>query len=273
MDDIRLDMKKKVAVLTGGAGVLCASMAKALAAQGATVAILDLRKDDAEKVAGEINLTGGSALGIGVDVLNKQSLEAAKEIILKEFRTVDILINGAGGNSPEATTGPDKSFFDLTMEGIQKVFNLNFMGTVLPTQVFGKIMAEKGRGIIINISSMAAYTPLTRTIAYSAAKAAISNFTQWMAVHFNQEYSKDIRVNAIAPGFLLTEQNRCLLIDEKSGEPTPRGRNIISATPMGKYGVAEDLIGTVLFLCSESASFINGAIIPIDGAFSAYSGV
>lgn len=271
--DIRVDIRNKVAVLTGGAGVLCASMAKELAAQGAKVAVLDLRKDDAENLAEEIIIAGGSAIGIGVDVLSKQSLEAAKEIILKEFHTVDILINGAGGNSPEATTGPDKSFFDLTADGIQKVFNLNFMGTVLPTQVFGRIMAEKNRGVIINISSMAAYTPLTRTIAYSAAKAAVSNFTQWMAVHFNQEYSKDVRVNAIAPGFLLTEQNRYLLVDEKSGEPTPRGRNIINATPMGKYGVAGDLIGTVLFLCSDSSSFINGAIIPIDGAFSAYSGV
>lgn len=271
--DISADIKNKVAVLTGGAGVLCAGMAKELAAQGAGVAVLDLRKGDAEKVAGEIELAGGSALGIGVDVLSKQSLEAAKEIILGRFGTVDILVNGAGGNSPEATTGPDKPFFDLPADAIQRVFNLNFLGTVLPTQVFGKIMAEKGRGIIINISSMAAYTPLTRTIAYSAAKAAISNFTQWMAVHFNQEYSRDIRVNAIAPGFLLTEQNRYLLIDEKTGEPTPRGRSIINATPMGKYGLAEDLLGTVLFLCSESSSFINGAVIPIDGAFSAYSGV
>ncbi|KKM12117.1 D-mannonate oxidoreductase [Clostridiales bacterium PH28_bin88] len=271
--DIRVDMKDKVAVLTGGAGVLCASMAKELAAQGAKVAVLDLRKNDAEEVAEEINLKGGTALGIGVDVLNKQSLDTAKEVILKEFRTVDILINGAGGNSPEATTGPDRSFFDLTVDAIQKVFNLNFMGTILPTQVFGKVMAEQRKGIIINISSMAAYTPLTRTIAYSAAKAAISNLTQWMAVHFNQEYSKDIRVNAIAPGFLLTEQNKYLLIDEKTGELTSRGRNIINATPMGKYGVAEDLLGIVLFLCSDSASFINGAIIPVDGAFLAYSGV
>ncbi|HYH04805.1 MAG TPA: SDR family oxidoreductase, partial [Bacillota bacterium] len=172
-----------------------------------------------------------------------------------------------------ATTGPDKSFFDLTTEGIQRVFNLNFMGTVLPTQIFGKVFVEKNKGIIINVSSMAAFTPLTRTIAYSAAKAAISNFTQWMAVHFNQEYSKEIRVNAIAPGFLLTDQNRYLLTDAATGLPTQRGQNILNATPMGKYGVPEDLLGTILFLCSESASFINGAVIPVDGAFSAYSGV
>ena len=271
--DVKVDLKNRVAVITGGAGILCSSMSRALAEQGAKVAILDLRKEDAQKLAQEINLSGGTALGLAVDVLDKSSLETAKDVILKEFGTVDILINGAGGNSPQATTGPEKSFFDLTTEGIQKVFNLNFLGTVLTTQVFGKIMTEKKKGVIINISSMSAFTPLTRTIAYSAAKAAISNFTQWMAVHFNQEYSTEIRVNAIAPGFLLTDQNRYLLTDEKTGDPTERGRNILRATPMGKYGVAEDLLGTVLFLCSDAASFINGAIIPIDGAFAAYSGV
>jgi NAD(P)-dependent dehydrogenase (short-subunit alcohol dehydrogenase family) len=248
-------------------------MAKALAAQGAKVAVLDLRMDDAKKVASEINASGGKAIGVGVDVLKKESIEIAKEIVIKEFGTVDILINGAGGNNPRATTGPDQSFFDLTTEGIQWVFNLNFLGTVLPTQVFGKIMVEKGKGNIINVSSMSAFTPLTRTLAYSAAKAAVTNFTQWMAVHFNQEYSKEIRVNAIAPGFLLTDQNRYLLTDARTGEPTQRGRNILNATPMAKYGAPDDLVGTILFLCSESASFINGAVIPVDGAFSAYSGV
>ncbi|MCX7779803.1 MAG: SDR family oxidoreductase [Negativicutes bacterium] len=271
--DIKVDLKGKVAVVTGGAGVLCASMSKALAAHGAKVAVLDLRGEDARRVAGEINAAGGTAIGVAVDVLNKESLENAKAEVLASFGTVDILINGAGGNSPQATTGPDKSFFDLTVQGMQNILNLNFMGTVIPTQVFGQVMAEKKKGIIINISSMAAYTPLTRTIAYSAAKAAVSNFTQWMAVHFNQEYSKEIRVNAIAPGFLLTEQNRYLLIDEKTGGPTKRGQDILNATPMGKYGAQEDLLGAVLFLCSEAASFVNGAIIPIDGAFSAYSGV
>lgn len=271
--DLKVGIKDKVAAVTGGAGILCSAMSKALAEQGAKVVVLDLRRDDAEKVADEINLSGGTAIGLEVDVLNKGSLCRVRDVIMEKFGTIEILINGAGGNSPAATTGPDKSFFDLTTEGIQKVFDLNFMGTVLPTQVFGQIMAAKGKGNIINISSMSAYTPLTRTIAYSAAKAAISNFTQWMAVHFNQEYSSDIRVNAIAPGFLLTDQNRYLLTDEKTGEPTERGEKILRATPMGKYGAPEDLTGAVLFLCSEAASFINGVIIPVDGAFSAYSGV
>jgi len=271
--DIKVNLRGKAAVLTGGAGVLCASMARALAAQGANVAVLDLREEAAEKIAGEIVSAGGTAIGLGVDVLDPESLTAAREKILAAFGTIDILINGAGGNSPQATTGPDKTFFDLPVQGIQNVLNLNFLGTVIPTQIFGKVMADNKRGCIINISSMAAYTPLTRTIAYSAAKAAVSNFTQWMAVHFNQEYSREIRVNAIAPGFLLTEQNRYLLTDEKTGEPTQRGRNILAATPMGKYGVPEDLLGALLFLCSDSASFVNGAVIPIDGAFSAYSGV
>lgn len=271
--DISVDLRNKVAVVTGGAGVLCSRMAKALAEQGAKVAVLDLRKDDAQKVAAAINAAQGTAIGVPVDVLNKDSLEAAKDIVLKEFGTADILINGAGGNSPLATTGPGQSFFDLTAEGMQKVFNLNFLGAVLPTQVFGKVMVAKQKGVIINVSSMAAFTPLTRTIAYSAAKAAVSNFTQWAAVHFNQEYSKEIRVNAIAPGFLLTDQNRFLLTDEQTGEPTARGRSILNATPMGKYGLPEDLTGMILFLCSDAASFINGAIIPVDGAFAAYSGV
>lgn len=271
--DIKVDIKGKVAVITGGAGVLCSSMAKALAGQGARIAVLDLRGEDAQKTAGEIIAAGGTAIGLAVDVLSKESLERAREEILAKFGTIDILINGAGGNSPQATTGPDRSFFDLSVQGIQNILNLNFMGTVIPTQVFGKVMADNKKGIIINISSMAAYAPLTRTIAYSAAKAAVSNFTQWMAVHFNQEFSKEIRVNAIAPGFLLTEQNRYLLTDEKTGEPTQRGCNILNATPMGKYGAPEDLLGAVLFLCSESASFVNGAVIPIDGAFSAFSGV
>ncbi len=271
--DYKVDLSNKVAVVTGGAGILCSCMSKALSAQGAKVAVLDLRRQDAEKVADDINQAGGIAVGLGVDVLDKDSLEAARSVILGTFGTIDILINGAGGNSPHGTTGADKTFFDLTQEGIQKVINLNFMGTVLPTQVFGKVMADKGKGNIINVSSMSAFTPLTRTIAYSASKAAVSNFTQWMAVHFNQEYSKDIRVNAIAPGFLLTDQNRYLMMDEKTGEPTLRGRNVLNATPMGKYGIPEDLTGAVLFLCSEAASFVNGAIIPIDGAFSAYSGV
>jgi NAD(P)-dependent dehydrogenase (short-subunit alcohol dehydrogenase family) len=267
------DLRDKTTVITGGAGVLCSGMAKAFAKQGARVAILDLRAGDARKLANAINASGGRAIGLGVDVLEKASLEAAKDTILLKFGVIDILINGAGGNSPQATTGPDQSFFDLPVEAIRGVFDLNFLGTVLPTQVFGKVMAERKKGVIINISSMAAFTPLTRTVAYSAAKAAVSNFTQWLAVHFNQEYSKEIRVNAIAPGFLLTEQNRYLLTDEQTGEPTPRGQSILNATPMERYGATEELIGMVLLLASDAASFINGAVIPVDGAFAAYSGV
>ncbi|MBT9136985.1 MAG: putative oxidoreductase [Firmicutes bacterium] len=271
--DLKVDLRGKVAVVTGGAGVLCAGMSLSLADNGAKVAVLDLRADAAEGVAAEIRRKGGSALGLGVDVLAKPSLEAARSHILHAFGTVDILINGAGGNMPRATTGTERTFFDLTAEDIRMVMDLNFLGTVLPSQVFGKVMVEKQKGVIINISSMAAYTPLTRTIAYSAAKAAVSNLTAWLAVHFNQEYSKEIRVNAIAPGFLLTEQNRYLLTDINTGEPTPRGQQVLAATPMGRYGAVDDLLGAVLFLCSDAASFVNGAVIPIDGAFAAYSGV
>lgn len=271
--DVRVDVKNKVAVITGGTGVLCSTMAKALAKEGAKVAVLGRRLEEAERIADEIVAEGGIAIGVEVDVLQKDLVIAARDQIMKVFGTVDILINGAGGNSPQASTGGDKTFFDLTVEGIQQVLNLNFLGTVIPTQVFGEIIAEKKKGVIINISSMAANIPLTKTIAYSAAKAAISNFTLWMAVHFNQEYSTDIRVNAIAPGFLLTNQNKYLLTDEATGGLTERGKAIINGTPMGKFGVPEDLTGIVLFLCSDAASFINGAIIPVDGAFSAFSGV
>ncbi|MBS3872417.1 MAG: SDR family oxidoreductase [Firmicutes bacterium] len=270
---LQVDLRSQVAVLTGGAGVLCAAMARALAKNGARVAILDLRIEAAAQVAGEIKAEGGLAIGLGVDVLDTQSLKLARDVIIKEFGRVDILINGAGGNMPKATTGAERSFFDLAALDIKKVLDLNFMGTLLPTQVFGEIMVAQKRGSIINISSMAAYTPLTRTIAYSAAKAAVENLTKWLAVHFNQEYSHEIRVNAIAPGFLLTEQNRYLLIDAESGENTARGKAILQATPMARYGEAEDLVGAVLFLCSDAASFINGVSLPIDGAFSAYSGV
>jgi NAD(P)-dependent dehydrogenase (short-subunit alcohol dehydrogenase family) len=186
---------------------------------------------------------------------------------------VDILINGAGGNKKEATTSPDLSFFDLPADAVQWVFNLNFIGTLLPCQVFGKVMAEREEGIILNVSSMNAFRPLTRIPAYSAAKAAVSNFTQWLAVHISQEYSPNIRVNAIAPGFFLTEQNRFLLTDEETGELTPRGRTIIDHTPMGRFGHPDDLIGTVLWLLSPGAAFVHGVVVPVDGGFSAFGGV
>ena len=266
-------MEGKVAVVTGGGGVLCGAMSRALGRVGGRVAVLDLIAEAAQRVADDIVAAGGQALAAQCDVLDKASLEAARDAVLAQFGRVDILINGAGGNKKEATTSPDLSFFDLPAEAVQWVFNLNFIGTLLPSQVFGKIMAEQGEGVILNISSMNAFRPLTRIPAYSAAKAAVSNFTQWLAVHMSQEYSPKIRVNAIAPGFFLTQQNRFLLIDEDSGELTPRGRAIIDHTPMGRFGDPDDLIGTVLWLLSPGAAFVHGVVVPVDGGFSAFSGV
>jgi NAD(P)-dependent dehydrogenase (short-subunit alcohol dehydrogenase family) len=263
----------KVAVVTGGGGVLCGRMSRALGKLGVKVAVLDLVEESAKKVAGEIVAQGGEAIGVKCDVLDKASVEAAREAVLAQWGRVDILINGAGGNKKQATTSADLSFFDLPVDAVQWVFNLNFMGTLLPSQVFGKVMAEQGAGCILNISSMNAFRPLTRIPAYSAAKAAVGNFTQWLAVHIAQEYSPDVRVNAIAPGFFLTEQNRFLLTDEATGELTPRGRAIIDLTPMGRFGDPDDLIGVTIWLLSPAASFVTGVVVPIDGGFSAFSGV
>ena len=263
----------KVAVVTGGGGVLCGAMSRALGRVGVSVAVLDLIPQAAQKVADDIVAAGGEAIAVRCDVLDKASLEAARDAVLARFDRVDILINGAGGNKKQATTSPELSFFDLPTEAVQWVFNLNFIGTLLPSQVFGKVMAEQGEGIILNVSSMNAFRPLTRIPAYSAAKAAVSNFTQWLAVHMSQEYSPHIRVNAIAPGFFLTEQNRFLLTDERTGELTPRGRTIIDHTPMARFGDPDDLIGTVLWLLSPGAAFVHGVVVPVDGGFSAFSGV
>lgn len=267
------DIKGKVIAITGAGGVLCGTMAKALARAGAKVAVLDLAESAAQKVADEIKADKGLAIAVKCDVLDKKSLESAKEKINRELGKIDILINGAGGNKKEATTSPDLSFFDLPSDTIRFVFDLNFLGTLLPTQVFSKDMAERGSGVILNISSMNAFRPLTRIPAYSAAKAAVSNFTQWLAVHICQNYSKDIRVNAIAPGFFLTEQNRFLLTDQKTGELTQRGKTIIDHTPMGRFGQPDDLVGTVLWLLSDAAKFVTGVVIPVDGGFSSFSGV
>jgi NAD(P)-dependent dehydrogenase (short-subunit alcohol dehydrogenase family) len=266
------NLKDKVAVITGGAGVLCSSMAQGFAGAGVKIALLDLAENQAKAVADRINAKGGDVIGVGVNVLDLDSLHQAKQAVMDRFGRVDILINGAGGNKAAATTSPDLSFFDLPQDALQWVINLNLLGTIYPTQVFGRIMADQGSGVILNISSMAAFTPLTNTIAYSAAKAAISNFTQWMSVHFCQQYTPDIRVNAIAPGFLLTQQNQYLLEDE-AGNRTERGQKIIENTPMGRYGNPEELIGAAIFLCSDAASFITGVVLPIDGGFSAFSGV
>jgi len=267
------DIKGKIIAITGAGGVLCGTMAKALAKAGAKIAVLDLVESAAQKVADEIKAGKGLAIAVKCDVLDKKSLQSAKEKINAEFGKIDVLINGAGGNKKEATTSPDLSFFDLPSDAIRFVFDLNFLGTLLPTQVFSKDMIENGNGVILNISSMNAFRPLTRIPAYSAAKAAVSNFTQWLAVHICQNYSKDIRVNAIAPGFFLTEQNRFLLTDQKTGELTQRGKTIIDHTPMGRFGQPDDLIGTVLWLLSDAAKFVTGVVIPVDGGFSAFSGV
>lgn len=261
------------AVVTGGAGVLCAAMCKELASAGASVAILDLNEQAAQKLASEIREEGGKAIGLGCNVLDKENIQMIANKVLDYFGHVDILINGAGGNKPQATTSQDLKFFDLPADAFRWVFDLNMLGTILPTQVFAKIMADQKSGVILNISSMNAYRPLTRIPAYSAAKAGVSNFTQWLAVHLAQEYSPHIRVNAIAPGFFLTEQNRFLLTDKESGNLTARGQSIIDHTPMGRFGTPEDLLGTVLWLVSPASSFVTGIVVPIDGGFSAFSGV
>jgi len=274
------NLKGKVVVLTGGAGVLGESFAYALGEANAKVAILDINYDKALEIQDRIKKQGFNALAVECNVISKESLELAKTKIINEFGSIDILINGAGGNHPKGTTDQVfyentknqddiKTFFDLDAEGISFVFDLNFLGTLLPTQVFAKEMTNKG-GSILNISSMNAFTPLTKIPAYSAAKAAISNFTKWLSVHFSRV---NIRVNAIAPGFFLTNQNEKLLINEKK-EFTERANQIIDNTPMSRFGKKEELIGAMLFLISEEASsFINGIVLPIDGGFSSYSGV
>ena len=263
----------RTAVITGGSGHFGRAMALALAQAGAQVAILGRHIETTRTVAEAIEAEGGSALGIACDVLSRDSLEQSREHITNAFGKVDILINTAGGNSPAATTSNDQSFFDLGTEAINSVFGLNCTGTFHSCQVFGRGMADRGNGCIINVTSMSALRPLTRVPAYSGAKAAIANFTQWLAVHMAQEYSPAIRVNAIAPGFFLTEQNRYLMIDAESGAMTPRGQAVIDHTPMGRLGAPEDLLGTLLWLVSPASTFVTGVVIPIDGGFSSFSGV
>ena len=267
------NLQDSAAVLTGGGGVLCSTMSKALAQAGARVAVLDINLEAAQKVADEIQTNGGEVIPVQCDVLDKASVEMAAQTVLSEFGRVDFLVNGAGGNKKEATTTPDLRFFDLPQNALQWVFNLNFLGTLLPSQVFGRIMVEQGEGAILNISSMSAFQPLTRIPAYSAAKAAVSNFTQWLAVHIAQEYSPQIRVNALAPGFFLTEQNRFLLTEADTGELTPRGQTIIDHTPQGRFGDPEDLLGAMFWLLSPASQFVTGIVVPVDGGFSAFSGV
>ncbi|MFA5866283.1 MAG: SDR family oxidoreductase [Phycisphaerae bacterium] len=266
-------IKGQVAAVTGAGGILCSEMAKALAGLGAKVAILDLRIDAAQKVADSIKAEGGEAMAVECNVLDRASVEKACEKIVGEWKHVDILINGAGGNRKDATTSPDLSFFDLPADAIKFVFDLNIIGTLLPSQIFSKQMVKQKSGCIINISSMNAFKPLTKIPGYSAAKAGISNFTQWLAVHLAQNYSPNIRVNALAPGFFLTDQNRFLLTEEKTGNLTDRGKTIINHTPMGRFGEPGDLISTLIWLVGPGAKFMTGVIVPVDGGFSAFSGV
>ncbi|MEN8117054.1 MAG: SDR family oxidoreductase [Bacteroidota bacterium] len=276
------DLKGKVCVITGGAGVLGTAMVKAIASVGTKIAIADINKEVADKVAAEIAAeSGAEVIGIEANVLDKNSLEKAKAEINEKLGEINILINGAGGNSPQATTKVEQmleenldnledTFYGLEMEGFDKVFALNFKGTLLPTMVFTKDMLKHKKGVVLNISSMNSYKPLTKIPAYSAAKASINNFTEWLSVHLAKV---GIRVNAIAPGFFITHQNRFLVMDEKTGNYSPRGQKIVDNTPMGKFGEPEDLQGTTLFLISDISNFITGIVIPVDGGYSAFGGV
>ncbi|HYT33886.1 MAG TPA: SDR family oxidoreductase [Ktedonobacteraceae bacterium] len=267
------DIQGQTAVITGGSGQLGQAMASALARAGVQVAVLGHHAGTAQKVAETVRSEGGSALGIACDVLSLASLEQSRAQVTSAFGPVNILINAAGGNSSAATTSSEQSFFDLDAGAVNRVFGLNFTGTFQSCQVFGRDMAGRKQGVIVNIASMNALRPLTRIPAYSAAKAAIVNFTQWLAVHMAQEYSSQIRVNAISPGFFLTEQNRYLLTKAETGAMTPRGQTILNHTPMGRLGAPEDLIGTLFWLVSPASAFVTGTVIPVDGGFSSFSGV
>ena len=276
LDELRslYDFSGCTILVTGGTGVLAWEFVTTLAQCNANVVVLSRNHEQGSMLVAEgFKSVKGRALHVYGDVLNPESLQQANETILAEFGAVDILINAVGGNHPSATTRPDLSFFDLPLDALRHVGDLNLLGTILPCQVFGRGMAERGEGVILNVSSMNAYRPLTRIPAYSAAKAAINNFTQWLAVHMAQNYSSRIRVNAIAPGFFLTEQNRFLLTDKDTGQLTARGQTILDHTPMNRFGSPEDLLGATLWLISPAAAFVTGAVIPVDGGFSAFSGV
>lgn len=270
---ILFDIQGIVVVITGGGGVLGGEIARGLASAGARIAILDISEKAAEATANAIQDAGGEALSVACDVLDRDSLLRAREQVLARFGRVDALLNGAGGNRAEATTGPELSFFELDAGAFESVLDLNLMGIVLPSQVFGQLMAQQGAGVILNIASIAGQRPMSRVPAYDAAKGAVVNFTQWLAVHMSAEYSANIRVNAIAPGFFLTQQNRYLLIDPETGEATERGSAIVAHTPLQRYGDPPELVGTALWLLSPAASFVHGAVIPVDGGFCAYAGV
>jgi NAD(P)-dependent dehydrogenase (short-subunit alcohol dehydrogenase family) len=265
-------LKGKSVVITGGTGVLGHAMAKGVAKAGAAVAILGRRKDAAEKLANEIKAAGGKAIPVVADVLDRAQLNAAKDLIIKELGAIDVLVNAAGGNMAGAVIPPDKNFFDLNIEAFQQVVDLNLLGTVLPTQVFSENMATRKKGVVINIASMASFRPITRVVGYSASKAAIDNFTQWLAVEMAKKFGEGMRVNAISPGFFITEQNRTLLTNE-DGSYTARGQAAINQTPFARFGRPEELIGTLVWLCSDASAFVTGVNIPVDGGFNVFAGV
>jgi NAD(P)-dependent dehydrogenase (short-subunit alcohol dehydrogenase family) len=267
------DVHGLTAVITGGSGQLGRVMAHGLAEVGVQVAVVSLNAGTSGTVAEAIRANGGQAIGIACDVRDRAALERTLEQVTNAFGPIDVLVNAAGGNQPQATTSAEQSFFDLDLQALDAVFGLNFTGTFLSCQVFGRTMATRGQGCIVNVTSMSALRPLTRVPAYSAAKAAVANFTQWLAVYMAQEFSPLIRVNALAPGFFLTEQNRFLLTDAQSGAMTPRGQAILNHTPAGRLGRPEDLVGTLLWLVSPASEFVTGVVVPVDGGFSAFSGV
>lgn len=273
VDPLKLfDISGKVAVITGGTGVLGGAMALGLAQAGARVVVLGRKKENGDAVLKKIKDAGKMATFVQADVLDAAQLAAAKEQILKEHKTIDILINAAGGNMPGAVIMPDQNFFDLQIDQFQKVVDLNLLGTVLPTKIFCDVMAKQKRGVVINIASMSSFRPITRVVGYSAAKAAIDNFTGWLAIEMAKKFGEGIRVNAIAPGFFITEQNRKLLTNE-DGSFTARGQAAINSTPFGRFGVPEELIGTLIWLCSDASKFVTGIDVPVDGGFNVFCGV
>lgn len=267
------DLTGRTAVITGGSGVLGRAMAKGLLNAGAQVCLIARDGDRAQRAARELSADPTRAFAYAADATDRASLDAAAQSILARWERVDILINAAGGNSPAATVGPSQNFFELPPQALATTLDANLLGTILPCQVFGKSMAAAGSGSIVNISSMAAMRPLTRIVAYAAAKAGIDNFTRWLAVYLAREFSPALRVNAIAPGFFISEQNRALLLDAATGDLTPRGQSIIAHTPMGRFGEPADLVGTLVWLVAPASTFVTGIVVPVDGGFSAYSGV
>lgn len=265
-------LQDKTAVITGGTGVLGNSMVKAISRAGANVAVLGRRKEAGDALVAELKSSGGKAISLKADVLERDQLVAAREAVLKEFGAIDILVNAAGGNMPGAAVPPDKTFFDMQIDDFRKVVDLNLLGSVLPTQVFAEDMAKRKKGVIINIASMAAIRTITRVAGYSAAKSAIANFTSWLAVEMAHKYGEGIRVNAMSPGFFLTEQNRALLTNP-DGSYTSRGQKVIAQTPYGRFGRPEELDGTLIWLCSDASAFVTGINVPVDGGFNVYSGV